>query len=100
MTTEQFVPTTPPDEAKSGSDHTLYVVTEAERNQYGQEFVAACREKGLDAVAITDHHDLCLFKYIKKAAEQETDDDGEALRSRPTRILLRQVSTKIVDRSC
>src|SRR4051812_8012895 len=24
MITEQFVPTTPPDEAKSGSDHTLY----------------------------------------------------------------------------
>jgi chromosome segregation protein len=54
-------------------------VTNGERNQYAQEFVAACREKGLDAVAITDHHDLCLFKYIKQAAEQETDDAGNAL---------------------
>lgn len=54
-------------------------VTDTERNQYAQEFVASCREKGLDAVAITDHHDLCLFKYIKQAAEQETDDAGNAL---------------------
>lgn len=43
-------------------------VTEDERTQYGQEFIAACRAKGLDAVAITDHHDLCMFKYIRKAA--------------------------------
>jgi type III restriction enzyme len=54
-------------------------VTESERNQYAQEFVVACREKGLDAVAITDHHDLCFFKYIKQAAEQETDDAGQTL---------------------
>ena len=54
-------------------------VTEEERRQYGREFVATCRAKGLDAVAITDHHDLCLFKYIRKAAELETDDDGNTL---------------------
>ena len=29
-------------------------VTDAERIQYAQDFVAACREKGLEAVAITD----------------------------------------------
>jgi predicted dehydrogenase len=33
-------------------------VTDDERMEYAQEFVAACRHKGLDAVAITDHHDL------------------------------------------
>jgi CheY-like chemotaxis protein len=60
-------------------------VTDAERNQYAQEFVAACREKGLDAVAITDHHDPCVFKYIKQAAEQETDAEGNALP--PERLL-------------
>lgn len=54
-------------------------LTDAERIQYAQDFVAACREKGLDAVAITDHHDLCIFKYIKQAAEQETDDNGKPL---------------------
>jgi len=54
-------------------------VTENERIQYGQEFVAACRAKGLDAVAITDHHDICIFKYIRLAAEQETDENGKSL---------------------
>jgi hypothetical protein len=50
-----------------------------ERIQYAQEFVAPCRVKSLDAVAITDHHDLCIFKYIRQAAEQETDENGNAL---------------------
>src|SRR5665213_1486178 len=59
--------------------HGVGAVTEAERQQYAQEFVAACRDKSLDAVAITDHHDLCLFKYIKQEAGQETDDEGKAL---------------------
>lgn len=54
-------------------------VTEDERAQYAQEFVAACRAKGLDAVAITDHHDVCMFKYIRRAAELETDENGNAL---------------------
>lgn len=53
--------------------------TEAERDAYAREFVAACRQKGLDAVAITDHHDVCMFRYIRKAAEAETDEDGEPI---------------------
>jgi chromosome segregation protein len=54
-------------------------VTEDERMEYAQEFVAACRLKALDAVAITDHHDLCFFKYIRRAAEIETDEQGNSL---------------------
>jgi chromosome segregation protein len=54
-------------------------VTDDERMEYAQEFVAACRHKGLDAVAITDHHDLCFFKYIRRAAEMETDEQGNSL---------------------
>lgn len=42
--------------------------SEDERVAYAESFVATCREKGLDAVAITDHHDLVFFKYIKDAA--------------------------------
>ncbi len=53
--------------------------TEEERAQYSEEFVAACRAKGLQAVAITDHHDLVFFKYIKSAVLSETDEHGEAL---------------------
>lgn len=54
-------------------------VTEDERRQYAQEFVAACREKGLGAVAITDHHDLAMFKYIREAASKESDAAGKPL---------------------
>src|ERR1035437_7455872 len=54
-------------------------VTDDERHRYAQEFVAACRSKGIDAVAITDHHDLCFFKYIRAAVEIETDEAGESL---------------------
>jgi chromosome segregation protein len=32
--------------------------------------------EALDAVAITDHHDICFFPYIKAAAEAELDADG------------------------
>lgn len=55
--------------------------TDDERRQYALEFVAACRAKGLSAVAITDHHDLALFKFIKEAAEKETDALGKPLQA-------------------
>ncbi len=56
-------------------------VTEDERKQYASEFVAACRTKGLDAVAITDHHDIAFFRYIRSAAQAETGPGGEPLSS-------------------
>lgn len=48
-------------------------ITEDERKEYAKEFIHACRGKGLDAVAITDHHDLVFFKFIKEAANTELD---------------------------
>jgi len=51
--------------------------TPAERQQYASEFVAECRKRGLQAVAITDHHDLALLPFIKAAAEGETDGSGQ-----------------------
>ncbi len=53
--------------------------TEEQRREYAQAFVAACREKGLDAVGITDHHDIVFFSYIREAALAETDDAGKPL---------------------
>jgi chromosome segregation protein len=32
--------------------------------------IAKCREKGLNAIAITDHHDICSIKYIQLAAQE------------------------------
>lgn len=53
--------------------------TEEERIKYAADFIAACRKKGLDAVAITDHHDLAFFPYIKRATKQELDEQGNPI---------------------
>ncbi|WP_168170462.1 TrlF family AAA-like ATPase [Pseudonocardia sp. EC080625-04] len=53
--------------------------SEEERRAYGAEFVAACRIKGLQAVAITDHHDFAIFPYIRQAAADEVDVNGDPL---------------------
>lgn len=50
--------------------------TPEERRLFGQRFIRACRERGLDAVAITDHHDVAFFPYLKEAAENELDNAG------------------------
>ena len=52
-------------------------VTEDERKEYAKQFIAACREKGLDAVAITDHHDLGFYSFIREAAASERDSEGK-----------------------
>jgi type III restriction enzyme len=48
-------------------------VAEDERQAFSKQFIAACREKRLDAIAITDHHDLGFFPFIKEAASNERD---------------------------
>lgn len=53
--------------------------SEVERGDFATAFVQACRDKGLDAVAITDHHDFAFFKYIKAAAENEVDLEGNRI---------------------
>lgn len=53
--------------------------SDEERKAYAEKFIKACREKGLIAVAITDHHDLTFFRYIKAAAENEVDNLGNAI---------------------
>jgi len=50
-----------------------------ERKAYADKFVLGCRNKGLDAVAITDHHDICFFPYIKEAATNELTATGAAV---------------------
>lgn len=53
--------------------------TVAERPAYAARFVGACRRRGLDAVAITDHHDLVMAPLIRQAAKEEVDADGNLL---------------------
>jgi chromosome segregation protein len=54
-------------------------VSDKDRRGYAREFVAACRERGIAGVAITDHHDTAFFANIKQAALEETDEDGHPL---------------------
>ncbi len=54
-------------------------VTPAERESYAIEFVAACRARGLGAVAITDHHDMAFVPFVVAAARAEVDAAGNQL---------------------
>jgi type III restriction enzyme len=51
-------------------------VTNTERIEYAKKFVRACRERAIQAVAITDHHDLAFFPFIRDAAEIEQTEHG------------------------
>ncbi len=62
---------TPRDENFKGKEY----ITDEERYLYAKAFIKACREKEIDAVAITDHHDLGFFNYIKKASIDEVDEN-------------------------
>lgn len=55
-----------------------YLTAEA-RQAYATALIGVCRQKGLDAIAITDHHDLCFCPYVRQAASVERDADGEIL---------------------
>ncbi len=47
-----------------------------DRDAWADVFVAKARERGLNAVAISDHHDFAYFPHIKKAAGREKLPDG------------------------
>lgn len=57
----------------------LGAVTETQRIEYANEFIKACRSKLLQAVAITDHHDVAFFKYIREAASTELDENNDPI---------------------
>ncbi|HEX5759090.1 MAG TPA: AAA family ATPase [Thermoanaerobaculia bacterium] len=64
---------TPRDARWAGGD----AVGDGERRAYAEELILACRRTSLDAIAITDHHDLVFFPYVKRAAQEELDDAGQ-----------------------
>ena len=64
---------TPRDINWNGGD----AISDEERKAYAEELVLACRDKGINAVAITDHHDLLFFKYVKEAAKNERNNTGK-----------------------
>jgi hypothetical protein len=58
---------------------------------YAARLVEACREKGLNAIAVTDHHDMTFIPYVKRAALAETDANGASLASE--RQLIKPIDT-------
>ena len=68
---------TPRDRQWTGANQ----VSDDERATYAGSLVDACRHKGVEAIAVTDHHDLTFIPFIRRAAAEETDADGTALPS-------------------
>jgi chromosome segregation protein len=54
-------------------------ITPEDRRSYAAQLVQACRDKGLQGIAITDHHDMTFVEYVRQAAAQETDLKGKPL---------------------
>ena len=54
-------------------------VTEADRLAYAVSLAQACRQRGLQGIAITDHHDMAFVEYVRRAAREETDAQGKPL---------------------
>ncbi len=51
-------------------------VSYEERLLFARKFIAKCRELGIQAVGITDHHDICFIKYFQVAAQEGNNDTG------------------------
>jgi type III restriction enzyme len=52
-------------------------VSPEERRAYS--LVQACRERKIEAIAITDHHDMALVGLVRTAAQEETNEAGNPL---------------------
>ncbi len=74
---------TPRDIGFDGPD----IVTDEDRSEYASRFIKECRTKRLHAIAITDHHDLAFYSYIKAASEAEVDATGNQF-SEENRIIV------------
>lgn len=54
-------------------------VSDDDRRDYAARLVETCRERGLQGIAITDHHDMAFAPFVRRAAEAETDSEGREL---------------------
>ena len=50
---------------------------EVARADWAKTFVDQCFNKGLGAVALTDHHEMVMVPYVKKAIEDRNEIDPE-----------------------
>jgi chromosome segregation protein len=54
-------------------------ITSEDRLIYARQLVQACRERGIQGIAITDHHDMAFVPYVRRAVIEETDVEGKTL---------------------
>jgi type III restriction enzyme len=50
---------------------------DAGRQGWAEDFVQQCARRGLEAIAITDHHEMVMIPYIKSAIDAERARNGE-----------------------
>lgn len=72
----------------------------AGRGAFAEAFIADCRRKGLHAVAITDHHDLCLYKEIRDAAAREKDAEGHTYETASQVVVFPGIELTLATPSC
>lgn len=63
---------TPRDLRWAGPDAT----SNDERMAYARKLIQACRDKGINSIAVTDHHCMTFMPFIRRAAAEETAADG------------------------
>lgn len=63
---------TPRDPQWQGSAHLAGGTPEGEsaRDAWADSLIAKCIDLGLGAIAITDHHDMCLVEYVRRAIDR------------------------------
>jgi chromosome segregation protein len=76
------------------------ITSDADRKAYAKAFVATCRRKGLNGVAITDHHDLCLFPFVREAAAAEVKPDGTAYLPHEKLVVFPGIELTLSEPSC
>ena len=54
-------------------------VSDGDRRDYAARLVHGCRDRGLQGIAVTDHHDMAFVPYVRRAAAEETDGEGRPL---------------------
>jgi chromosome segregation protein len=80
--------------------HGGAAITDDERKTYANDLILACRRTGLDAIAITDHHDLAFFPYAKAAAAEELDDNGQPVPAEHRIVVFPGVELTLTSPTC
>ncbi|MGR9408064.1 TrlF family AAA-like ATPase [Rhizobium leguminosarum] len=50
--------------------------TETARERWADNFVEQCLQKGLEAIAIADHHDIAFYPYVERAIQRSSAAKG------------------------